>query len=107
MKTTTTQTETEILPYAIATAGEQARDWAYDQIAKFRPHGANYRRLRALQNAGEALTRQPQLYAAAPELRDAAELVQRAWSGDGADMATAVDAILLALTKANTVTLPE
>lgn len=67
------QIEVEILPYAIATAGEQARDFAYDQIAKFRPGGANYRRLRALQDAGEALQKQPHLYAAAPELLAALE----------------------------------
>lgn len=54
--------------YAFAAAGEQAFDWAYDMIAKHRPGGANDRRLRALQAAGEALKERPELYAAAPKL---------------------------------------
>ncbi|HEU4343713.1 MAG TPA: hypothetical protein VFU31_19355 [Candidatus Binatia bacterium] len=64
MRTTTTEPS----PFAFATAGEQAFDFAYEQIAKFRPGGANYKRLRALQVAGEALKEQPALYAAAPAM---------------------------------------
>jgi hypothetical protein len=41
-----------------------------------------------------------QIAAAAPTLLEAADLVQRAWVGDGVDMVTAVDAILLAIAKA-------
>jgi len=40
------------------------------------------------------------LIAAAPMLYDACDLVQRAWAGDGVDMATAIDSCLLALAKA-------
>lgn len=46
------------------------------------------------------------LIAAAPDLREACELVQRAWTGDGVDMATAVDACLLAIAKAEGRTRP-
>lgn len=60
----------KIEAYAMAAAGEQACDWAYGQIAQFKP-GANYRRLKALQTAGEALKEKPALYAAAPELLEA------------------------------------
>lgn len=38
-------------------------------------------------------------HGAAPSLAEACDLVQRAWVGDGVDMATAVDAALLALDK--------
>lgn len=40
------------------------------------------------------------LYAAAPKLLEACDLVQRAWVGDGVEMAEAVDACLLAIAKA-------
>lgn len=40
------------------------------------------------------------LIAAAPTMLEALELVQRAWVGDGVDMASAVDACLLAIAKA-------
>ena len=40
------------------------------------------------------------LIAAAPDMYEACQLVDRAWVGDGVDMATAVDAVLLALAKA-------
>lgn len=46
---------------------------------------------------GEANAR---LIAAAPDLLNACELTERAWCGDGVDMATAVDACLLAIAKA-------
>ena len=39
------------------------------------------------------------LEAAAPDLLAACELTERAWCGDGVDMATAVDACLLAIEK--------
>ena len=40
------------------------------------------------------------LIAAAPDLLDACELVDRAATGDGVEMSTAVDACLLAIAKA-------
>jgi hypothetical protein len=61
-------------PYAVAIAGEQAFDFAHDQIAKFRPGGANNRRLRDLQDAGEAMSKSPNTYAAAPDLLAALRL---------------------------------
>ncbi len=69
----TEQTGVVVGPFAFAIAGEQAKDWAYDQLAKFRPGGKNYNRLRALQAAGEALQEKPDLYTAAPELLEALE----------------------------------
>jgi hypothetical protein len=68
----------EISPFAIAIAGEQAKDWAYDQSSRFRPGGKNYNRLRALQAAGEALQEKPDLYAAAPELLEALSVAYKA-----------------------------
>jgi hypothetical protein len=41
------------------------------------------------------------LIAAAPALLAACELVQRAWVGDGVEMASAVDACLLAIAQAD------
>lgn len=41
-----------------------------------------------------------QLIASAPDLYEACKLVDRAWVGDGVDMSLAVDAVLLALAKA-------
>jgi hypothetical protein len=40
------------------------------------------------------------LIAAAPELLEALLLVERAWTGDGVDMGTAIDSALLAIAKA-------
>ncbi len=65
-----------VVGFAFAIAGEQARDWAYDQLARFRPGGKNYNRLRALRAAGEALQEKPDLYAAAPELLEALQLCE-------------------------------
>lgn len=55
MTTKTKETTHTPESYAIAQAGEQAKSWAFDQIARFRPGGANHRRLRELQDAGEFL----------------------------------------------------
>jgi hypothetical protein len=62
-------------PYAMATIGEQVFDFTYEQIAKFKPGGANFRRLRDLQAAGEALRDQATLYAAAPALAEALQIL--------------------------------
>lgn len=73
MKTTTTENKRTpaLEPYAFAIAGEQAFDYAYAQLAQFRPGGANYRRLRMLQDVGQALNENGALYAAAPDLLQA------------------------------------
>lgn len=54
--------------------------------------------INAEQDVIDAIDRHYQQYNA---LLDACDLVQRAWVGDGVDMATAVDACLLAVALAN------
>ncbi len=63
--------------------------------AEYKPDG-NFKQW----NVDEGDIADANLIAAAPDMYEALELVDRAWVGDGVDMARAVDAVLLAKSKA-------
>lgn len=68
--------------FAFESAGEQALDFAHEQLEKFRPGGKNYERLRSLQAAGAALMATPDLYSEAPAMLEAMTEACRIMNGD-------------------------
>lgn len=73
---------------AFALAGEILFDFAYEQLAKNRPGWANYCRLRELQDVGEALTTNPELYATAPEFLQSMRKMLAKYGSDPDDLET-------------------